>query len=74
MPQWSTVQNEHLTKLYKEGQIDPQNLDPKYLYSSTVRHFQEFVPDKTKTTRNKVVARLRKKSREWVFSGTLKGR
>ena len=74
MPQWGEVQNEHLTTLYEEGQIDPHNLDPEYLYSSTLRHFRDFVPDETKKTRDKVIARLRKKSREWVFTGTLKGR
>ena len=74
MPQWSEVQNEHLTTLYEEGQIDPHNLDPEYLYSSTLRHFHEFVPGETKKTRDKVIARLCKKSREWVFTGTLKGR
>ena len=74
MPQWGEAQNEYLTTLYEEGQIDPHNLDPEYLYSSTLRHFRDFVPDETKKTRDKVIARLRKKSREWVFTGTLKGR
>jgi hypothetical protein len=69
MPQWGEVQNEHLTTLYEEGQIDPHNLDAEYLYSSTLRHFREFVPDKMKKTRDKVIARLRKKSREWVLRG-----
>ena len=74
MVNWGDDQDNELIKKIEEGLIDPHNLDGNYLYGKTVQLFPGFEGDGTTKTRSNVIARLRKKLRNYQFDGTVSGR
>ena len=74
MVNWGKVQNAYLILAIKRGYIDPHNLDGNYLFAKTVQLFPEYQGDGTSKARQNVIARLRKKLRNYVFNGTVSGR
>ena len=58
----------------ERGDIDPHNLDGTYLFGKTVQLFPGYEGDGTPAAKQNVIARLRKKLRNFVFDGTVSGR
>ena len=74
MVNWGNKQNEELVAFLEQGAIDPHNLDGNYLFGKTVQLFPGYEGDGTPKARTNVIARLRKKCRNYVFDGTVSGR
>jgi hypothetical protein len=74
MVNWGDEQNQHLILAIERGDIDPHNLDGTYLFGKTVQLFPGYEGDGTPAAKQNVIARLRKKLRNFVFNGTVSGR
>ena len=74
MVNWGDQQNDELIAFLEKGDIDPHNLDGNYLFGKTVQLFPGYEGDGTPKARTNVIARLRKKLRNYVFDGTVSGR
>ena len=74
MVNWGNDQNNQLILAIERGDIDPHNLDGNYLFGKTVQLFPGYEGDGTPKARTNVIARLRKKLRNYVFDGTVSGR
>ena len=74
MVNWGDEQNQHLILAIERGDIDPHNLDGTYLFGKTVQLFPGYEGDGTPAAKQNVIARLRKKLRNFVFDGTVSGR
>jgi hypothetical protein len=74
MVNWGKVQNADLILAIERGDMDPHNLDGNYLFAKTVQLFPGYQGDGTSKARQNVIARLRKKLRNYVFDGTVSGR
>ena len=71
---WGEDQNLELVRCIERGDIDPHNTDRDYLFGKLVQLFKGFEGDGTTRSRANVIARLRKKLRNYCFDGTLPGR
>jgi hypothetical protein len=71
---WGEDQNLELVRCIERGDIDPHNTDGDYLFGKSVQLFKGFEGDGTTRSRANVIARLRKKLRNYCFDGTLPGR
>ena len=74
MVYWGEDQNLELVRCIERGDIDPHNTDGDYLFGKSVQLFKGFEGDGTTRSRANVIARLRKKLRNYCFDGTLPGR
>ena len=74
MVNWGDDQNNQLILAIEGGDIDPNNLDENCLFGKTVQLFPGYKGDGTPGARQNVIARLRKKLRNFVFDGTVSGR
>jgi len=74
MVNWGDQQNDELIAFLEKGDIDPHNLDGNYLFGKTVQLFPGYEGDGTPKARTNVIARLRKKLRNYVFDGTVRRR
>ena len=74
MVNWGDDQNYDLLIFIERGDIDPHNLDGNYLFGKTVQLFPGYEGDGTAKARQNVIARLRKKLRNYIFNGTVSGR
>ena len=74
MVNWGDEQNQHLILAIERGDIDPHNLDGNYLFGKTVQLFPGYEGDGTPKQKSNVIARLRKKLRNFVFDRTVSGR
>jgi hypothetical protein len=74
MVNWGDEQNNKLILAIESGDIDPHNLDGAYLFGKTAQLFPGYEGDGTTAAKQNVIARLRKKLRNFVFDGTVSGR
>jgi hypothetical protein len=73
MVYWGDDQNIKLLQLIEQGVINPNTTDGNTLFNYTVSHFDGFQGDGTASTKANTIARLRKKLRNYLFEGTIKG-
>ncbi len=72
MPSWGKEQNLKLQGLYESGGINPHNLTAAYLWAMTVQHFPDFKgKEGNVSARNNAIAQLRKKGKQYTFSGSI---
>ena len=74
MVNWGFKQDDDLILAIERGDIDPHNLDGNYLFGKTVQLFPGYEGDGSAKQRANVIARLRKKLRNYLFDGTISGR
>ena len=74
MVYWGDVQNNRLLELIESGDINPNTTDGNALYNYTVNHFNGFQGEEGSASgKANAIARLRKKFRNYLFDGTIKG-
>ena len=71
---WGDEQNNRLLELIEKGDINPNTTDGTALYNYTVTYFNGFQGEEGSATgKANAIARLRKKFRNYLFDGTIKG-
>ena len=71
---WGDIQNNRLLELIESGEINPNTTDGTALYNYTVTYFNGFQGEEGSATgKANAIARLRKKFRNYLFDGTIKG-
>ena len=73
MVYWGDDQYKELVTLIQAGVITPYTTDGEALIQYTVTHFNGYQGSKTPASRANAIARLRKKLRNYLFDGTVKG-
>lgn len=74
MVYWGDAENDRLLELIESGDINPHTTDGNALYNYTVTYFNGFQGEEGSASgKANAIARLRKKFRNYLFDGTIKG-